>query len=93
MSVIVELLHIPGCVRCADSREPLRKAAQAAAADELIWRDLDVLEHIDYAVTLGVLTLPAVAINGRLIFSSFPTSDQLRRALADPPKPHRSHGR
>ena len=93
MLVMVELLHIPGCVRCADSRAALREAAQAVAADELIWRDLDVIEHMDYAVTLGVLSLPAVAINGRLVFSSLPTPDQLRRALADPPKPQPFHGR
>jgi hypothetical protein len=48
---------------------------------------------MDYAVTLGVLTLPAVAINGHLVFSSLPTPDQLRRVLADPPKPQPSHGR
>jgi hypothetical protein len=93
MSVVVEILHVPGCVRCADSREALREAAQAVAGEELIWRDLDVIEHMDYAVTLGVLTLPAVAINGRLVFSSLPTPDQLRRALADLPKPQPSHGR
>jgi hypothetical protein len=92
MSVIVELLHIPGCVRCADSREALRETAQAVAGEELIWRDLDVIEHMEYAVTLGVLTLPAVAINGHLVFSSLPTPDQLRRALADPPAPPAFHG-
>jgi len=65
-------------VRCADSREALRKAAQAVAADELIWRDLDVIEHMDYAVTLGVLTLPAVeCIQSALIRFE----DRLRFAL------------
>jgi hypothetical protein len=93
MSVMVEILHIPGCMRCADSREALREAAQAVAGDELIWRDLDVIEHMDYAVTLGVLNLPALAINGHLVFSTLPTPDQLRRALADPPPPQPSHGR
>jgi hypothetical protein len=93
MTVMVELLHIPGCVRCADSREALRETAQAVAGEELIWRDLDVIEHMDYAVTLGVLSLPAVAINGHLVFSSLPTPDQLRRVLAGPPKTHPSHGR
>ena len=93
MSVIVELLHVPGCVHCADSRAALRQAAQTVAGDDLIWRDLDVIEHMDYAVSLGVLTLPAVAINGHLAFSSLPTPEQLRRALADPPKPEPSHGR
>lgn len=93
MSVTVELLHIPGCVRCAGSREALRKAAQAIAGLGLVWRDLDVIEHMDYAVTLGVLTLPALAINGHLVFSSLPTPNQLRRALADPPKPQPDDGR
>ena len=93
MSVIIELLHIPGCVRCADSREALRHAAQTVAGDELIWRDLDVIEHMDYAVALGVLTLPAVAINGHLAFSSLPTPEQLRRALAYLPKPEPFNGR
>ena len=92
MSVTIELLHIPGCMRCADSRVALRQAAQAVARDELIWRDLNVIEHMDYAVSLGVVTLPALAINGHLTFSSLPTPDQLRRALADPPKPQAPHG-
>jgi hypothetical protein len=35
-------------------------------------------------VSLGVLTLPALAINGRLVFSSLPTPEQLKRALEDP---------
>jgi len=70
MPVIVELLHIPGCVRCADTREALRQAARAVARDELIWRDLDVIEHMDYAGTLGVRALQAVAINGRRAVSS-----------------------
>ena len=93
MSVIVEILHIPGCARCAESRESLREAAQAVAGDELIWRYLNVLEHMDYAVSLGVLSLPALAINGCLAFSSLPTPEQLRRALAGPPPPHPSRGR
>ena len=93
MAVTVELLHVPGCVRCADTREALRQAAQDVAGDQLIWRDLDVIEHMDYAVSLGILSLPAVAINGHLAFSSLPTPDQLRRALMDPVRPEPSHGR
>lgn len=91
MSVIVEILHIPGCARCAESRETLRAVAQAVAGEELVWRYLNVLEHMDYAVSLGVLSLPAVAINGHLAFASLPTPEQLRRALADPPPAQPSH--
>lgn len=84
MSVTVELIHAPACTRCRDSREALREAAQSVAGGTLIWRDLDVIEHLDYAVSLGVLTVPAIAINGRLVFSALPTSEQLQRALRDP---------
>jgi hypothetical protein len=93
MSVIVELLHIPGCTRCSDSREALRQAALAVVGDELVWRDLNIFEHIDYAVSLGALSLPAMAINGYLMFSSLPTPAQLQRALSDSQKPPHSDGR
>jgi thioredoxin 1 len=84
MSVTVELIYVPprGC--CAKECERLRETARAMLGDALIWRDLSVLEHFDYAASLGVLTLPAVAINGRVVFSSLPTPEQLRRALERP---------
>jgi thioredoxin 1 len=64
--------------------ERLRETARALLGDELIWRDLSVIEHFDYAASLGVLTLPAVAINGRVVFSALPTPEQLRGALERP---------
>ena len=84
MSVTIELIFIPPGVSCAKDCERLRHTARVMLGDALIWRDLSVLEHFDYAASLGVLTLPAVAINGRLVFSSLPTPDQLRQALEHP---------
>lgn len=77
----VELFFTPGCSRCAAAHAELKATAQQAAGN-LVWRDVDVLEELDYAVELGVLTLPAVAIDGKLVFSSLPTPDELRDALA-----------
>lgn len=48
---------------------------------DLVWRQLNMLDELDYAVKLGVLTVPAVAIDGEVRFSSLPTSQQLRREL------------
>jgi hypothetical protein len=84
MSVTVELIYVPPCVCCAKQCERLRQTARAILGDALIWRDLSVLEHFDYAASLGVLTLPAVAINGRVVFSSLPTPEQLSLALEHP---------
>ena len=42
---------------------------------------MNVLDSLDRAVELGVLTLPALAIDGELVFAALPTAPQLRQAL------------
>jgi thioredoxin 1 len=76
----VELFHAPGCSRCAAARESLRAAAETAVTG-LEWREVNVLDAMDYAVERGVLSLPAVVIDDQLVFSSLPTAQQLRAAL------------
>ncbi len=73
----LELFHAPGCERCAAAREDL-KAAAAAARPEAEWREINVLDEMDYAVERGVLSLPAIVIDGELVFSTLPTPQQLR---------------
>jgi hypothetical protein len=77
----VELIYSPGCTRCDQARAALRATAEQAAPGRVIWKDLNVLDELDYAVRLGVLTLPAVAIDGELVFMSLPTPLQLQSAL------------
>jgi glutaredoxin len=76
----VELFFTEGCRRCAAAREGLKSAALEAAPG-MTWREINAVEELDYAVDLGVLTLPSVAINGVLVFSSLPTPAQLTREL------------
>lgn len=76
----VELFYSPGCSQCAAVREDLKAAAERTVAG-IEWRELNVLEDLDYAVELGVLSLPAIAVDGELLFSSLPTPHQLRDAL------------
>ncbi len=76
----VELIHAPGCSRCAGARESLKAAAEGAVTG-LEWREINVLDEMDYAVEHGVLSLPAIVIDGELVFSSLPTAQQLRTAL------------
>lgn len=72
----VELFHAVGCKRCADSREALRAAAEQSVPG-LLWREVDATRELDYAVELGVMGLPAVAVDGELAFPSLPTPAQL----------------
>lgn len=78
----IELFYSPGCTRCDAARAGLK----TAVADTLIglpwhWVELNVLEHLDAAVALGILTLPALAVDGKLVFTSLPTPAQLSREL------------
>ena len=76
----VELLYSPGCGQCAAAREGLKATAEQTVAG-IEWHELNVLEDLDHAVELGVLTLPAIVVDGELLFSSLPTPRQLRDAL------------
>lgn len=78
----VEVFYTPGCAACVAAHDELRAAAQKAVRD-LDWRELNVLDNIDQAAELGVLTLPSVVIDGELVFTSMPTVAQLRKALIE----------
>lgn len=75
----VEVFSSPGCGKCGHAKEILRKLAQDIGGIE--WREVNVLEELDYAVTLGVLSTPAIAIGGELVFSGLPSTGKLRGAL------------
>lgn len=50
---------------------------------DLEWRDINVLDDVDHAVDLGVLTLPSIVIDGEIAFTSMPTVAQLRKVLIE----------
>lgn len=77
----IELLHAPGCKRCARASEGLRAVAERLVGDALDWRELDVTQHLDYAVQLGVLSPPALAIDGQLAFPMLPSPEALEGDL------------
>lgn len=77
----VEMFHAAGCSACVAAHDELRTAAQEVVKD-LDWRELNVADELDYAVELGVMTLPSIVIDGELVFKSMPTVKQFRAALA-----------
>ncbi|MGJ0533154.1 thioredoxin family protein [Methylocystis sp.] len=82
MKVKIEVIAAPGCKNCATKQSELRDVAASLFGEaNLIWREVNVLEELDYAVALGVLSMPAIAVNGELRFLSLPTRDQFRAAL------------
>ena len=75
----VEFLFAAGCSKCAEARDALREAAQAAGPVE--WKEIDIAKNPNRAVDLGVVSTPAVAIDGELVFKTMPTAADLRGAI------------
>ncbi len=78
----VELFYSPGCSECTAAQARLRAAAEDAVGN-IEWREVSAVEEIDYAVELGVLTLPSIVIDGELVFTSMPSVQDLRLALLE----------
>lgn len=83
MKIKIEVIAAPGCKKCAKAQSELHAIAASVLGEaRLVWREVSVLEELDYAVSLGVLSMPAIAVNGELRFSSLPTPEQFRAELA-----------
>ena len=77
----VEVFSSPGCSRCGQVFDILQTITQELGAERIEWREVNVLDELDYAVELGVLSMPAIAIDGELVFKSHPSIGKLREAL------------
>ncbi|MFQ6006304.1 MAG: glutaredoxin family protein [Woeseia sp.] len=77
----VEVFSSPGCSRCGRVFRMLESITRGFGAGRIAWREVNVLDELDYAVKLGVLSLPAIVIDGKLIFTSHPSASKLRDAL------------
>ncbi len=81
MAINVDVFSSPGCGKCGHAKEVLRKLVEELGEEKVSWRDVNILEDIDYAVELGVLSTPSIAINGELVFKSLPSEKRLRDVL------------
>lgn len=81
MSVKVEAFSSPGCGKCAQARDTLKAVVEELGEKRATWRDVNILEEMDYAVELGILSPPAIAIDGELVFPALPSPNRLRAEL------------
>ncbi len=79
--VQIEIFSSQGCSRCARTIDLLKTMVLEFAAGQLEWRQVDVVDELDYAVELGVLSMPSIAIDGELVFTRHPSAGDLRAAL------------
>ena len=77
----VEAFSSPGCGKCAKAKDVLKAIIDELGQDRVSWRDVNILEELDYAVDLGIFSPPAIAIDGELVFPAFPSPSRLRAEL------------
>jgi thioredoxin 1 len=78
-AISVEFFFAGGCSKCAEARDALRRAAQSMPA--VRWKEIDIAKHPNRAVDAGVVSTPAVAIDGTLVFKTVPSASDLRDAI------------
>lgn len=81
MAIKVEVFSSPGCGKCGHAKDVLKKIATEIGGGRIEWREVNVLDEMDYAVRLGVLSTPAIAVNGKLVFTALPSATKLRQTL------------
>lgn len=79
--ITVEVFSSPGCGKCMQAKAILKAITEDLGNDKVTWRDVNILEEMDYAVDLGVMSSPAIAIDGELVFCSLPSAGKLRAEL------------
>ncbi len=80
-SITLELFSASACNRCVKAKQRLETMVDEIGEATLAYREVDVLEELDYAVSLGVLTTPSIAIDGELVFTAIPSEKKLRAAI------------
>ncbi len=79
----VEVFAAPGCGKCGKARQVLKRIVEEWPDERIRWREVNILDELDYAVQLGVLSTPAIAIDGELLFTALPSEKRLRQALQE----------
>ena len=79
MKILIEVFAAPGCSKCAQKRQAV---TEELGADRFDWHDINLLENIERAVELGVMSPLSLAIDAELVFRATPTPERLRAELA-----------
>ena len=82
MKILIEVFAAPGCSKCAQKRHALRAITEELGADRFGWHDIDLLENIERAVELGVMSPLSLGFDAELVFPALLTPERLRAELA-----------
>lgn len=80
--VYVEEFMSPGCVGCPAVKEMLEELS-IEFEDKLIIEEVDITVDTTRATQYGIMSVPAVVINGILKFVEVPSKEELKKAILE----------
>jgi small redox-active disulfide protein 1 len=80
--VYVEEFMSPGCVGCPAVKEMLKELSTEFEGN-LILEEVDITVDTARAAQYGIMSVPAVAINGILKFMGVPSREELKKAIVE----------
>lgn len=80
--VYIEMFTSPGCANCPAVKKMLRGLADELRGDVTI-EEVDITVDPTRAAQYGVMSVPAVAVNGILKFVGVPRREELKKAIVE----------
>jgi small redox-active disulfide protein 1 len=80
--VYIEMFTSPGCPNCPAVKKMLKELTKELKG-EITVEEVDVTAEPTRASQYGVMSVPAVAINGILKFVGVPNREELKKAIMD----------
>jgi len=80
--VYVEEFMSPGCVGCPVVKGMLKSLSQELDGD-ITTEEVDITVDTTRAAQYGIMSVPAIAINGELKFMGVPNKEELKKALQE----------
>lgn len=80
--IYVEEFSSPGCVGCPEVREMLKELS-AELEGEIEIEEVDITVDTSRAAQYGIMSVPAIALNGVLKFIGVPDKEGLKKALVE----------
>jgi len=79
----IEILTAPGCANCSEAKRRILAAVDRMRSElvNVEISEVDVTEHPETAIKYGIMSTPAIAIDGRLLFRGVPKERDLLKKL------------
>lgn len=77
--ILIEIVSAPGCAKCAGAKEVIDSYVKDMKGIRI--KEINIAENPELAVKHGIMSTPALIINGKLAFSSAPSLDEFKKYL------------